>query len=73
MPAPIYLTSEKTIDSKIGSESFTINLPGGKKIIPPFGFDSAALIAAFIAASVSNMFEATLEQMATLAVLMTIY
>lgn len=30
------------------------------------------LIAAFIAASVSNMFEATLEQMATLAVLMTI-
>jgi len=30
------------------------------------------LVAAFIAASVSNMFEATLEQMATLAVLMTI-
>jgi magnesium transporter len=30
------------------------------------------LMAAFIAASVSNMFEATLEQMATLAVLMTI-
>jgi len=30
------------------------------------------LIAAFLAASVSNMFEATLEQMATLAVLMTI-
>ena len=29
-------------------------------------------MAAFIAASVSNMFEATLEQMATLAVLMTI-
>lgn len=33
---------------------------------------SINLIAAFIAASVSNMFEATLEQMATLAVLMTI-
>jgi len=33
---------------------------------------SMNLIAAFIAASVSNMFEATLEQMATLAVLMTI-
>ena len=33
---------------------------------------SVNLIAAFIAASVSNMFEATLEQMATLAVLMTI-
>ncbi len=30
------------------------------------------LMAAFIAASVSNMFEATLEQMATLAILMTI-
>jgi len=30
------------------------------------------LIAAFIAASVTNMFEATLEQMATLAILMTI-
>ncbi|WP_094752323.1 magnesium transporter [Psychromonas sp. CD1] len=30
------------------------------------------LLSAFIAASVSNMFEATLEQMATLAVLMTI-
>ncbi|MCP4324739.1 MAG: magnesium transporter [Psychromonas sp.] len=33
---------------------------------------SVNLIAAFIAASVSNMFEATLDQMATLAVLMTI-
>jgi len=33
---------------------------------------SINLMAAFIAASVSNMFEATLEQMATLAVLMTI-
>lgn len=33
---------------------------------------SINLLAAFIAASVSNMFEATLEQMATLAVLMTI-
>ena len=33
---------------------------------------SVNLIAAFIAASVSNMFEATLEQVATLAVLMTI-
>jgi len=33
---------------------------------------SINLIAAFIAASVSNLFEATLEQMATLAVLMTI-
>jgi magnesium transporter len=33
---------------------------------------SINLIAAFIAASVSNMFEATLEQVATLAVLMTI-
>jgi magnesium transporter len=33
---------------------------------------SINLIAAFVAASVSNMFEATLEQMATLAVLMTI-
>ncbi|AGH81899.1 magnesium transporter [Psychromonas sp. CNPT3] len=33
---------------------------------------SVNLLAAFIAASVSNMFEATLEQMATLAVLMTI-
>jgi len=33
---------------------------------------SVNLMAAFIAASVSNMFEATLEQMATLAVLMTI-
>ena len=33
---------------------------------------SVNLIAAFVAASVSNMFEATLEQMATLAVLMTI-
>ena len=30
------------------------------------------LIAAFVAASVTNMFEATLEQMATLAILMTI-
>ena len=33
---------------------------------------SVNLVAAFIAASVSNMFEATLEQVATLAVLMTI-
>lgn len=33
---------------------------------------SVNLIAAFIAASVSNMFEATIEQVATLAVLMTI-
>jgi len=33
---------------------------------------SVNLMAAFIAASVSNMFEATLEQVATLAVLMTI-
>jgi len=33
---------------------------------------SVNLLAAFIAASVSNMFEATLEQVATLAVLMTI-
>lgn len=33
---------------------------------------SVNLLAAFLAASVSNMFEATLEQMATLAVLMTI-
>jgi len=33
---------------------------------------SLNLIAAFIAASVTNMFEATLDQMATLAVLMTI-
>ncbi|MCG6199721.1 magnesium transporter [Psychromonas antarctica] len=33
---------------------------------------SINLIAAFIAASVTNMFEATLDQMATLAVLMTI-
>ncbi|WP_354624733.1 magnesium transporter [Psychromonas sp. MME2] len=33
---------------------------------------SVNLMAAFVAASVSNMFEATLEQMATLAVLMTI-
>ncbi|MEH6451699.1 MAG: magnesium transporter [Psychromonas sp.] len=33
---------------------------------------SINLVAAFVAASVSNMFEATLEQMATLAVLMTI-
>ena len=33
---------------------------------------SVNLISAFIAASVSNMFEATLEQVATLAVLMTI-
>ena len=33
---------------------------------------SINLVAAFIAASVTNMFEATLEQMATLAILMTI-
>ena len=41
-------SSPTTLGSS-GSESFTINLPGGKKTTPPFGFDSAAAIAAFIA------------------------
>jgi len=50
-------------------ESEIVKLPSAKRRTV---WLSINLIAAFIAASVSNMFEATLEQMATLAVLMTI-
>tara|TARA_B110000090_G_scaffold198458_1_gene237385 strand:- start:1321 stop:1611 length:291 start_codon:yes stop_codon:yes gene_type:complete len=41
--------SSATIPNSVGSASLTINLPGGKNMIPPLGFASAAAIAAFIA------------------------
>lgn len=50
-------------------DTFAPIIPSAKRRTVWLGVN---LIAAFIAASVSNMFEATLEQMATLAVLMTI-
>ena len=50
-------------------DTFAPILPSAKRRTVWLGVN---LIAAFIAASVSNMFEATLEQVATLAVLMTI-
>ncbi|MCK5818064.1 MAG: magnesium transporter [Psychromonas sp.] len=58
-----------SIMGRAGSDTFAPILPSAKRRTLWLAVN---LISAFIAASVSNLFQATLEQMATLAVLMTI-
>lgn len=58
-----------SIMGRAGSDTFAPILPSTKRRTLWLAVN---LISAFIAASVSNLFQATLEQMATLAVLMTI-